>query len=377
MKMNQKTKISATLTAALAGTALLSQTASAAEMTDYTVQKGDNLYRLAIQYNTTVDEIVAANGIVNKNLIRVNQELSIPTNTKDSSSSSDSSSDSSSSGSSTSSTGYHQVQSGETLSTIAAKYGVTTNQLATWNKIGNIHFIRTGWVLQVSASGSSSGGSSSGSTSSGTVAENQYVVQAGDNLYRLAIRFGTTVEQLAAWNNISNTRLIYTGDVLTVSGASTKTAEATVDDEVETTVATESAVVDDVVVETSEEVVEAVTEEVVEAPVTEEVVEVPVAVETSTEATVEVEVVETVVEVPAGELTEVETLNYTYTEPVEEVEVVEETVAFVQNQYTVLEDTTIFHLAALFNASVSDLLQWNNIEDSNDIKAGTVLRISL
>ncbi len=48
-----------------------------------------------------------------------------------------------------------------------------------------------------------------------------YVVQPGDNLFRIALRFGTTVEALAAANNIANPALIYSGQKLTIPAGAT------------------------------------------------------------------------------------------------------------------------------------------------------------
>lgn len=45
---------------------------------------------------------------------------------------------------------YYVVQSGDTLSKIASKYGTTVNQLVAWNKIANANYIQTGWKLRVS-----------------------------------------------------------------------------------------------------------------------------------------------------------------------------------------------------------------------------------
>ncbi|MEL6403372.1 MAG: LysM peptidoglycan-binding domain-containing protein [Chloroflexota bacterium] len=45
-----------------------------------------------------------------------------------------------------------------------------------------------------------------------------YTVQAGDNLFRIALRFGTTTNQLAEANNIANPALIFVGQVLTIPG---------------------------------------------------------------------------------------------------------------------------------------------------------------
>lgn len=43
-----------------------------------------------------------------------------------------------------------------------------------------------------------------------------YTVQSGDNLGKIAIQFGTTVDQLVAWNNIANPNLIYAGQTIRV-----------------------------------------------------------------------------------------------------------------------------------------------------------------
>jgi LysM repeat protein len=43
-----------------------------------------------------------------------------------------------------------------------------------------------------------------------------YVVQSGDTLYSIALRFGVTVADITAANNLSNPNLIYAGQVLWV-----------------------------------------------------------------------------------------------------------------------------------------------------------------
>lgn len=47
-------------------------------MTTHTVKKGDTLSAIAKKYDTTVEALVASNGIKNKNFIYVGQVLTIP-----------------------------------------------------------------------------------------------------------------------------------------------------------------------------------------------------------------------------------------------------------------------------------------------------------
>lgn len=94
----------------------------------------------------------------------------------------------------------YTVKSGDTLSGIAAKFGVTVAQLQAWNGISDPNLIYVGQVLKVS-----------GSTGTTT-----YTVKSGDTLSGIAAKFGVTVAQLQAWNGISYPNLIQVGQVLRV-----------------------------------------------------------------------------------------------------------------------------------------------------------------
>ena len=96
---------------------------------------------------------------------------------------------------------YYTVVSGDTLSGIAAKFGVTVAQLCEWNNISNPDLIYVGQQLIVKK----------GSTAQ------YYTVVSGDTLSGIAAKFGTTVAQLCSWNNISDPNLIYVGQVLRVA----------------------------------------------------------------------------------------------------------------------------------------------------------------
>ena len=95
----------------------------------------------------------------------------------------------------------HIVQYGENLSSIAAKYGTTWQELERINALSNPDIIYQGQTLHVV------GGQ--------PVATSGYcVVEYGDTLSGIATQFGTTVERLISANEISNPNLIYPGQVL-------------------------------------------------------------------------------------------------------------------------------------------------------------------
>jgi LysM repeat protein len=106
----------------------------------------------------------------------------------------------------------HVVQWGETLSIIAARYGVTVNAIVQANGLSNPNYIYAGQRLSVPT------GTTSPAPSSGTTT---YVVQRGDTLYAIAARHGTTVNYLASLNALMNPNFIYVGQVLKVPGQGT------------------------------------------------------------------------------------------------------------------------------------------------------------
>jgi len=100
----------------------------------HVVQRGENLFRIALRYNTTVEAIAAANGIRNPQLIYVGQKLTIPK------------------GGTTPPPGggrTHVVQPGENLFRIALRYGTTPQAIAAANNLPNIHLIYAGQVLRI------------------------------------------------------------------------------------------------------------------------------------------------------------------------------------------------------------------------------------
>lgn len=104
---------------------------------------------------------------------------------------------------------YYTVRRGDTLSKIAARYGVTVEQIVQENNIQNPNLIYTGEMLQITASDKPNIEPTS-STST------YYTVKRGDNLYRIARRFGTTIHSIVKLNNITNPNLIYPGQRLLI-----------------------------------------------------------------------------------------------------------------------------------------------------------------
>ena len=104
----------------------------------------------------------------------------------------------------------HVVQRGETLSSIAARYGTTVQAFVQANGLRNANFVWVGQRLSIPGGGAPA-------ASGGGV----HVVGYGETLYSIARRYGTSVSALVAANGLGNPNLIYVGQRLRVSGSST------------------------------------------------------------------------------------------------------------------------------------------------------------
>lgn len=98
----------------------------------------------------------------------------------------------------------YTVHSGDNLSTIAQRFGVSINQISGYRS-GNPNLIYPGEVLTI-------GGGATQPSTSGIV----YTVKAGDTLSEIAVRYGTTYQRLAQINGISNPNLIYVGQKIKI-----------------------------------------------------------------------------------------------------------------------------------------------------------------
>jgi LysM repeat protein len=105
------------------------------------------------------------------------------------------------------SAGGHKVRRGETLSGIAARYGVSVHQIAAANRLRDPNLIVAGEVLRIPGHG---GGDSVRSGSQ------MHRVSSGENLSGIAARYGVSVGALARANHLADPNLIVTGTKLRI-----------------------------------------------------------------------------------------------------------------------------------------------------------------
>ncbi len=104
---------------------------------------------------------------------------------------------------------YYTVQAGDTLSSIAQKYDTTVHEIAVINSISNPNLIYVGQVLKIYPGNRVI-------KKRRKIFTTTYIVQSGDTLTSIAMKFDTTVQALEGLNDLPNPNLIYVGEVLKI-----------------------------------------------------------------------------------------------------------------------------------------------------------------
>ena len=141
----------------------------------YTVQKGDSLYKIANEFNTTVNKLIETNNLSTTNL-SIGQKLVIPENNINNST--------------------YIVKKGDSLYKIANLFGTTVDELTKLNNLSTTN-LSIGQKLMVPQD------------------YNTYTVQKGDSLYEIAGKYNTSVSELKQLNNL-NSNLLQIGQILKI-----------------------------------------------------------------------------------------------------------------------------------------------------------------
>ncbi len=138
---------------------VLSGVTAYAQGTTHTVQAGENLFRISIRYSVAMADIISANSITNANLIFPGQVLNIPgagggTTTPITATPVPT-------GDTSTGTTTYTVVRGDTLGSIARRFGTTYQAIATANSIANPNLIFVGQILNIPGT---AGGTTPGTT---------------------------------------------------------------------------------------------------------------------------------------------------------------------------------------------------------------------
>ncbi len=172
----------------------------------YTVQWGDWLNKIATQFGVPPQAIIAANPGLNPNVIYPGQVLKIPEAGAPVPTPAGAPAPSPSGGPTT-----YTVQRGDWLYAIARKFGISVAALQAANPSLNPNFVYPGQVLNIPSSTPPMPGPTPAPGPTTT-----YIVQRGDTLYAIAIRFRTTPYAIQIANRLASPNFIYPGQVLII-----------------------------------------------------------------------------------------------------------------------------------------------------------------
>ena len=171
--------------------------ASADSPTTHTVAWGETLYSIARTYGVTPQAIAKSNGIRDDEWVYAGARLKIPIGTV-----------APASMPATSSTGYYVVRAGDTLFSIASRFKTSIDTIAAANNLPPNGLIYVGWSLKIPSATKPQIAPSS------TV----HIVQPGEYLLSIALRYGTTPQAIVYANDLPNDWLIFAGQRLSIPG---------------------------------------------------------------------------------------------------------------------------------------------------------------
>jgi membrane-bound lytic murein transglycosylase D len=189
----------------------------------YTVKKGDNLNQIAEKFNVSIADIKKWNSL-KSNTVAYGKSLKLFTNdstipaiknetkidvqkiavaetriSKDDKTKKDIKSDSLSAAVAT----FYVVQKGDNLSNIAKKHNVSVEEIKEWNNLSTAS-IKLGTSLQVAKKVESTPQELVVAPKMENV---EYIVKKGENLGNIAKKFGSSVDDLKQWNNLSDNHI--------------------------------------------------------------------------------------------------------------------------------------------------------------------------
>lgn len=189
---------------------------ASAATSNYVIQSGDTLSKIANQFNTTVAALMQLNNL-SSDLIYAGDTMQV-SGTASAASTTVAPASASTSAPAASASGTYVIQSGDTLSKIAAQFNTTVAALMQLNGLSS-NLIYAGSSMQVSgtAPATTAAAAPKAVPVSTSAATSTYVVQSGDTLGQIAVQFGTTVSNLKSLNSLTSD-MIYVGQQLSVSG---------------------------------------------------------------------------------------------------------------------------------------------------------------
>jgi LysM repeat protein len=171
----------------------------------YTIQPGDTLSAIGARFGVDAIQIIEANNLLDPNNLQVGSTILIPgfQPAEEQVAETEGATGEQTTGESV----IHVVQANEGLFDIATQYGVTPDAIAEANNLANRNLLRVGQELIIPGVTRQEAAAAQG---------NVHVVAAGESLLGIAVRYGVTIEEILAANELDDPDAIFVGQELII-----------------------------------------------------------------------------------------------------------------------------------------------------------------
>lgn len=236
--------------ASTGGDPVLASTSSAARVAalpapaTYTVVKGDTVSGIAGRYGLSTASVLSRNGLSTTSIIYPGQVLRLTSATASTPVAPTPIASAPSAGTPSS----YVIVKGDTVGRIAARFGVTTQEVLSANGLGWASIIYPGQKLTIPSTSTvlpavpvstvtpapsapapapaPAAPAPAPAAPAPAAVNGSYVIQSGDNMSKIASKFGVSLQALLDANGLTRTSIIYTGRTLVVPGVATTTTTA-------------------------------------------------------------------------------------------------------------------------------------------------------
>ncbi len=181
---------------------ILPEANSSSSSRTHIVQGGETLSSIALLYGTTQEAIVNLNNLRSSEYLYIGQPLKLPSISRSTDRKLKAS---------------HKVSSGETLSSIAMRYGINRSDLIRLNNLNSADYLYPGQIINLTERNSIKRSSMKATMSNKESTKRYHEVSHGETLSKIAKDYNISLETLIETNRITNPNRISKGTKLIIS----------------------------------------------------------------------------------------------------------------------------------------------------------------